>query len=229
MLSPSVLQRPWFYPVRTGRISSQACKSTPPITGKRADGSHFKGFECCNETALCNHMIDCGNSVTPTQRACASFSKVASPLYCYSQEICARDERCYVYKYSLDLGRGYYDLGCISEEACPSFSNLITVSKRSEGHHFKCMACCNRGSMRNRNLTCSETTGSNHKFRRDCSELKGTSNRNGSYTIYPYGVLKTSVSVYCEFDFDGTWTVIQKRFNGSVDFARKERIWYSYR
>ena len=142
-------------------------------------------------------MIDCGDSVTPTQRASASCSKVASPLDCYSQEICARDERCYVYKYSSDLGRVYDDLGCISEEACRSFPNLITVSKRCEGHYFKCMACCNRRSMCNRNLTFSETSGSNHKLPRDCGELKGTSNRHGSYTIYPHGVLKTNVSFYC--------------------------------
>ena len=61
---------------------------------------------------------------------------------------------------------------------------------------------------------------------RDCSELKLANNRNGSYTIYPYGVSDVSASVWCEFDSDGAWTVIQRRFNGSVDFYRN---WTEYR
>ena len=60
----------------------------------------------------------------------------------------------------------------------------------------------------------------------DCSELQLSDRRNGSYTIYPYGVAKERTPVYCEFDSDGAWTVIQRRFNGSVDFYRN---WTEYK
>ena len=41
----------------------------------------------------------------------------------------------------------------------------------------------------------------------DCSELTLITQRNGSYTIYPSGTTTKSVTVYCEFNFDGVWTV----------------------
>ena len=210
-----------------GCISSQACKYTPVMIGKRAGGPHFKCFSCCNETSLCNQMSDCGNAVSPTQNVCASCSRVSSPLDCLRQENCARDERCYVYKYFTNVDSVFYDLGCMSKSVCPSSPDLISAVKRFEDHHFKCMACCNHERMCNRNLTCDETTMPTitSTLPRDCSELKLSSNRNSSYTIYPYGVLKASASVYCEFDTDGTWTVIQRRFNGSVDFYRN---WTDY-
>lgn len=49
---------------------------------------------------------------------------------------------------------------------------------------------------------------------------------NGTYDVYPYGEQGAKLSVYCMLDKDGTWTVIQKRFNGSVDFYRN---WDTYK
>ncbi|XP_008327346.1 microfibril-associated glycoprotein 4-like [Cynoglossus semilaevis] len=40
---------------------------------------------------------------------------------------------------------------------------------------------------------------------------------SGVYTIYPAGPV-SPVQVYCEMDPDGQWTVLQKRFDGSVNF-----------
>ena len=81
--------------------------------------------------------------------------------------------------------------------------------------------------MCNRNLTCGESVAPSATLPRDCGELdKRFNNQNGSYTIYPYGVANKSVNVYCEFDIDGVWTIIQRRYNGSVNFYRN---WTEYK
>ena len=78
----------------------------------------------------------------------------------------------------------------------------------------------------NQNLTCGGAVNVGTSLPRDCSELIVQSQKNGSHTIYPYGVLDLPVSVYCYFDRTGAWTVIQKRFDGSVNFYRG---WDSYK
>ena len=218
-----------------GCISLQACKYTPIIIGKRSEaGSHFKCFACCNETALCNQMSNCRNEVPSTQNECASCRGVLSPLECYRQETYAKDENCYVYKYRTDVGSVFYDLGCMSESVCPPTPDIVSHVKRSEDKHFKCLACCKHANMCNTNLTCDGTITPRFPstlptfpstLPLDCSELQLTNGHNGSYTIFPYGVSNMSTTVYCEFETDGAWTVIQRRFNGSVDFYRN---WTEY-
>ena len=41
----------------------------------------------------------------------------------------------------------------------------------------------------------------------DCSDINIANPVSGSYTIYPYGSQNTGVSVYCEFNSEGAWTV----------------------
>ena len=200
-------------------------------------GSHFKCFACCNQT-LCNHVLDCGKETPPIQNVCASCNNVSRPSDCLHQESCAKDERCYVYKYRTNSGTNFYDLGCMSEAVCPPTPDLVSQGKGSEDHHFICLACCNTANSCNKNLTCDETkttsTASTQRpilpttpaiLPRDCSELQLTNRHNGSYAIFPYGTSNISASVNCEFDLDGTWTLIQRRFNGSVDFYRN---WTEY-
>ena len=203
---------------------------TQVFVGKRAGGPHFECLSCCNGT-LCNQVTECDHSRSPDpQLVCASCTRTSGPHNCVQNETCRANEDCYIHKYSTGSGSVFYDLGCISSDFCRS--KLTHVSgKRSEEHHLHCLLCCNNGGMCNKNLKCSDEKPQPHvnpvyPLPRDCGELNVTNPRNGSYTIYPTGITNDSVSVYCEFDRDGSWTIIQRRFNGSVDFYRN---WTEYK
>ncbi|KAM8930895.1 angiopoietin-related protein 3 [Pelodytes ibericus] len=59
---------------------------------------------------------------------------------------------------------------------------------------------------------------------RDCNDVYNKGERSsGIYTITPNG--SAEFSVYCEITSDNAWTVIQKRFDGSVDF---NQTWEEY-
>ncbi|XP_055596505.1 fibrinogen-like protein A [Uranotaenia lowii] len=55
-----------------------------------------------------------------------------------------------------------------------------------------------------------------------CADVNG--NKSGVYTLYPGG--GSAFEAFCDRDYEqGGWTVIQNRFDGSVDFARN---WTDY-
>ncbi|XP_066302108.1 ficolin-2-like [Branchiostoma lanceolatum] len=61
---------------------------------------------------------------------------------------------------------------------------------------------------------------------KDCNDVyKEGHNTSGVYTIQP-NASSEPFQVYCEMENGFGWTVIQKRFNGSVDFARD---WETYK
>ena len=112
-----------------------------------------------------------------------------------------------------------FDLGCTASHGC-HYSSEVIFGKRAEGLHLKCLACSNDSVLCNQNLTCGGNAIIGVTLPKDCSELVVQSQNNGLHTIYPYGVLHLPVSVYCIFDVDGAWTVIQRRFDGTVNFYR---------
>ena len=54
---------------------------------------------------------------------------------------------------------------------------------------------------------------------KDCSDLKHKHKKSGVYKIYPDNI--KPFNVYCDMKTDGgSWMVIQRRYNGKVDFFR---------
>ena len=71
----------------------------------------------------------------------------------------------------------------------------------------------------------SEISAVPNKFPRDCVELKSFGYKDGVYTIQ--NKKGSSIKVFCDMTTDGGgWIVLQRRFDGSVDFNRD---WNSYR
>ena len=153
-------------------------------------------------------------------QVCSSCSGVELGEVCHHSIECNKDEKCYMHEYTTEFGDKMFDLGCTAVQGCYYSSEVILGKRSQDGHHLKCMACCNESALCNQNLTCDGNTTASTSLPRDCSELIVLSQKNGSHTIYPYGVLYFPVSVYCIFDASGAWTIIQRRFDGSVNFYR---------
>ena len=156
---------------------------------------------------------------------CSSCSGMELPDVCEHHIECRHDEKCYVHQYTTESGLDLSDLGCTTAQACPHSLESV-FGKRDEGHHFKCMSSCNDTALCNQNTTCAGATNPGLVLPKDCSELVVPNPQSGSYVIFPYGVPHLPVSVYCELEGSDTWTVIQRRFKGSVSFYRN---WDTYK
>lgn len=131
-----------------------------------------------------------------------------------------------MHHYVTESGSTGFDYGCASPQSCThSFSTIF--GRRSEGRHVKCTVCCDDSRLCNQDLSCNSTVELPLVLPRECSDLKLPAGRSGVYTIYPYGKVQPAVSVFCEVDESvHSWTVIQRRFNGSVSFYRD---WQTYK
>ena len=171
--------------------------------------------------------------LTEAGQICSSCSGVELPEVCQHHIECRNDEKCYVHQYITESGLDLADLGCTTAPACPHSLESVfgkrdetEFGKRDEGHHFKCMSCCNDTAVCNQNMTCTGTTNPGLTLPKDCSELVVPNRKSGSYVIFPYGLPHLPVSVYCEFDGNDAWTVVQRRFKGSVSFYQS---WNAYK
>lgn len=156
---------------------------------------------------------------------CLSCSNVENPTDCSHHITCNHDEVCAMHHYLTESGASMYDYGCSASQACLHSIGSI-FGRRDEGHHIICTECCNNTRLCNADLQCKDDVAS-HDLPRECSDVKMASQKSGVYTIYPYGTPHHAVSVYCEVESSGQiWTVIQRRYNGSVQFYRD---WQDYK
>lgn len=159
-------------------------------------------------------------------QTCASCSESENEEPCQHFIACGDDEECYVHNYTSESGYDYRDYGCISTQACSHQLGPI-IGKRAEGRHVKCMACCNETQLCNLQLNCDISTSAGVQLPRDCSGIPHPNRQSGSHVIYPYGVQALPVTVFCEFDSsNNAWTVVQRRFDGSVYFYQN---WSAYK
>ncbi|XP_076073742.1 microfibril-associated glycoprotein 4-like isoform X2 [Mytilus galloprovincialis] len=158
-------------------------------------------------------------------QTCASCTGVEVAEECQHHIVCDSNEVCSMHHYITESGVSLYDYGCAYPQAClQSFGPIF--GRRSEGHHVKCTVCCNDTKVCNENLTC-QTYPHTLLFPTECSEIKGNYLKSGIYTIYPASKPTPVVSVFCEADSNRIlWTVIQRRYNGSIDFYRN---WTDYK
>lgn len=148
---------------------------------------------------------------------------------CDDIETCRDDEVCFTHKYTTQSKGEQYDFGCSHQKLCVNGNSGAIFGKRLTGHHMVCQTCCNTTNICNMKSSCVNKLGehsscgsTNSKLPRECDDLINTT--TGVSTIYPDGI--HPVQVYCIMANNETWTVIQRRFNGFVDFYRN---WEEYK
>ena len=102
--------------------------------------------------------------LTSTGQVCSSCSAVEQSGVCQHYIECRNDEKCNINEYTTESGLDLVDLGCIAAQACPHSLESVfgkrdktVFGKRDEGHHYKCMSCCNHTAICNQNMTCAGT------------------------------------------------------------------------
>ncbi|CAC5416915.1 Fibrinogen-like protein 1,Ryncolin-2,Angiopoietin-1,Ryncolin-4,Fibrinogen C domain-containing protein 1,Angiopoietin-related protein 2,Angiopoietin-2,Angiopoietin-related protein 7,Ficolin-2,Ryncolin-1,Tenascin-R,Ryncolin-3,Ficolin-1,Angiopoietin-4 [Mytilus coruscus] len=175
-----------------------------------------------NTTNVSDYFLDGG-------RTCLSCSGVASVTDCADVETCRDDEACFTHKYTTSSKEEQYDFGCSHQKLCLPGNSGAIFGKRLTGHHMVCQTWCNSTNICNMKSSCVNKLAENSscgstesKLPRECDDL--TETKTGMYTIYPDGI--HPVPVYCIMVNNEKWTVIQRRFNGYVDFYRN---WDEYK
>ncbi|XP_076085486.1 microfibril-associated glycoprotein 4-like isoform X1 [Mytilus galloprovincialis] len=164
-------------------------------------------------------IINCGQD-------CLSCTGIETAGDCDRRETCNNDEVCFKQKYSTTSGKVLFDFGCSKSQLCSKSLGTI-FGRREEGHHIICEACCNNTRYCNGELRCDPVIKQNYThLPRECSEIIPSNLTSGIYNIYPFNS-HIAVPVFCDMTTENkSWTVIQRRYNGSVDFFRD---WMTYK
>ncbi|XP_071174811.1 microfibril-associated glycoprotein 4-like isoform X1 [Mytilus edulis] len=173
--------------------------------------------------SVCVLLISFIALVIECNQECWSCSGVESSSECNHRIQCDDGEVCYMHNFVTESGAVEFDYGCGSSLACSNSGSSI-LGRRSEGHHVKCTLCCDT-RLCNDKLNCTNSGQLPSRLPRECTDLQLSV--SGVHTIYPYGQMQLPASVYCYVDSSfHTWTVIQRRINGSVNFYRD---WQAYK
>ncbi|XP_071140558.1 uncharacterized protein [Mytilus edulis] len=155
---------------------------------------------------------------------CLSCSNIETVQDCQHYIVCDNTEVCYKQKFATESGGTSYDFGCSQPKTCNHLIGSI-FGKRSEGHHIICSGCCNNTRLCNQDITCSNVKPNNTRVPQECSDINIKNRTDGVYTIYPDG--QRATPVYCDMTTKNlSWTVIQRRINGFIDFYRG---WSAYK
>ncbi|XP_076084690.1 uncharacterized protein LOC143055432 [Mytilus galloprovincialis] len=210
--------------------------SIPKLCTKRktrqlTEGHHLTCQGCCNNTNVCNLNTECGDvpvshNSSESGRTCVSCTGVQNINDCTHLETCGSNEVCFIHKYATESGVEQYDFGCTLPELCVNKRPDEIFGKRlAEGHHMLCKGCCNKSNVCNLNAACDDAVKQNTSGNgrpRECDDLNNAN--TGVYTIYPDEY--HAVKAYCIMANNEKWTVIQKRFNGFLDFYQD---WNAYK
>ncbi|CAC5426183.1 Angiopoietin-related protein 2,Angiopoietin-1 [Mytilus coruscus] len=101
---------------------------------------------------------------------------------------------------------------CINRNPSNTFGR-----RTEEERHLLCGFYCTEGSLCNRNLDCG------HTYPSECADI--SFQKDGVYNVYPKGA-DYPKPAYCVIRNGIKWTVIHRRFDGSVNFSRN---WEEYK
>ncbi|XP_076081210.1 uncharacterized protein LOC143052132 [Mytilus galloprovincialis] len=95
---------------------------------------------------------------------CLSCSEIEDPKMCKNETTCAKDEICYLHKYTTHTKQQLFDVGCKHSSLCTQGYSNILGRRSSDGVHQECESCCSGAVFCNHDLQC------NHVPRQNVSE-----------------------------------------------------------
>ncbi|CAG2237728.1 unnamed protein product [Mytilus edulis] len=124
------------------------------ILGRRSDHSHVLCHECCNNTDVCNAHLSCNAKISVSMQKCLSCSEIDDPKMCNNVTTCAKDEICYLHKYTTHTNQQLFDVGCKHSALCTQGYSNILARRSSVGVHQECESCCSGAGFCNHDLQC---------------------------------------------------------------------------
>ncbi|VDI17177.1 Hypothetical predicted protein [Mytilus galloprovincialis] len=85
---------------------------------------------------------------------CLSCSEIEDPKMCQNETTCAKDEICYLHKYTTHTKQQLFDVGCKHSSLCTQGYSNILGRRSSDGVHQECESCCSGAAFCNHDLQC---------------------------------------------------------------------------